>query len=955
VKINQIHLENIRSYEEQTVEFPEGTILIHGENGAGKTSLLMGLFGGLFLSNITNVGNNNFNLADLVRRGADKGHVDLDFEVDGDEYAVGWTMPGEDSGNQSSATLTSPALSEPVSGITNVQREVTALLGMDEDDFSSSAYVKQGEIDRLIEANDRGAMIDSLLGLDQIEEYIERAKLGRRGARRAYERCQERRRGQEENLDSYARDEDGYVGEIQRLDAEIDEAKATVERYQDHIDDKLTPTLNQITDTLERYDTLSTQLSNKETQIDDAESERTEARRSKQESGDQIDQYNAQVADLRAEIDALDDEVEYDLSSAESTADALDAVQEDLLSAQQEKNTRKNDYDTVKEDLVDARTDLGDVANDLDEAQNDESAKTDAIAKAESTVETYEADLHEQLRDLAETLADFEVAANFGGDDPETEDDVDLAVATDALAPLARERIPERRETLSDEINELTGEIGRLETKAERLSKEANELRELGEAGECPKCGQNVNESHVEDEIAEAESERENVEATITEQEDKKQRLQRWSGQLSGIRNTINDLIDFRDDTLAEAREKVEDLREDRADIRKEINDLEDEKANLEATIDDLETTVSDREEAFENAQEAMEGIAATRETVKDADEKYDAIDERKTNIEQEQQNITHADETIEQLDGHLETLRDEREEIEDELGDLDADELRERKTDFENEIKKWEDKRDEAQSHVEDLRDEYARVDTTLDSLRDLKENIDELERRERWADSVREDLEQILLIYNEVQSDLRETYLGYLNEYANDIFKEIYKNSSYQQVIITEEHDETYNTYDYDIQLLRDDGTTEDPANASGGERAVVNLALRAGIYRLIAHIRGADRSTLPPFILDEPTTFLDEGHVGQLEEMLETIKEWDVSQVFVVSHDESLIHGADHECLVTKDGESTSSVEMRLAGTDYEGKPSGGETETEVALSDGSGAAPVSETESNGEGGE
>ena len=156
-----------------------------------------------------------------------------------------------------------------------------------------------------------------------------------------------------------------------------------------------------------------------------------------------------------------------------------------------------------------------------------------------------------------------------------------------------------------------------------------------------------------------------------------------------------------------------------------------------------------------------------------------------------------------------------------------------------------------------------------------------------------------------------------------------------------ITETHDETHDTYDYDIRLLREDGTTEDPRNASGGERAVVNLALRAGIYRLIAQIRGGDQSTLPPFILDEPTTFLDEGHVGQLEEMLDTITGWDVPQVIVVSHDESLIHGADHECLVTKDGDGASQVEMRLAGERYENAPT--DADAGEAREDGEEATP------------
>jgi len=75
MKIKALTLQNIRSYEDQTVDFPDGTILIRGDNGAGKTSLLMGIFGGLFLSKIRNVGTNDFNLDDLVRRGEDKGIV----------------------------------------------------------------------------------------------------------------------------------------------------------------------------------------------------------------------------------------------------------------------------------------------------------------------------------------------------------------------------------------------------------------------------------------------------------------------------------------------------------------------------------------------------------------------------------------------------------------------------------------------------------------------------------------------------------------------------------------------------------------------------------------------------------------------------------------------------------------------------------------------------------------
>lgn len=108
MRIKRLRLQNIRSYADQTVAFPDGTILVHGPNGAGKTSLLMGIFGGLFLSEIRNVGNNSFTLDEFVRRGETKGVVGLTFEVDNIEYTVEWEL--YTTGTPNAATLESPEL-----------------------------------------------------------------------------------------------------------------------------------------------------------------------------------------------------------------------------------------------------------------------------------------------------------------------------------------------------------------------------------------------------------------------------------------------------------------------------------------------------------------------------------------------------------------------------------------------------------------------------------------------------------------------------------------------------------------------------------------------------------------------------------------------------------------------------------------------------------------------------
>ena len=41
--IKKITLKNIRSYKNQIVEFPEGSTLLSGDIGSGKTSVLLGI------------------------------------------------------------------------------------------------------------------------------------------------------------------------------------------------------------------------------------------------------------------------------------------------------------------------------------------------------------------------------------------------------------------------------------------------------------------------------------------------------------------------------------------------------------------------------------------------------------------------------------------------------------------------------------------------------------------------------------------------------------------------------------------------------------------------------------------------------------------------------------------------------------------------------------------------
>lgn len=79
--IKKLKLENIRSYKDQTIDFPPGKTLFEGDIGSGKSTLLMAIEFGFF-------GLGSERAGSLLRAGESDGSVGLQFESDGRLYVV---------------------------------------------------------------------------------------------------------------------------------------------------------------------------------------------------------------------------------------------------------------------------------------------------------------------------------------------------------------------------------------------------------------------------------------------------------------------------------------------------------------------------------------------------------------------------------------------------------------------------------------------------------------------------------------------------------------------------------------------------------------------------------------------------------------------------------------------------------------------------------------------------
>ncbi|MFH1056660.1 MAG: hypothetical protein V1717_02590 [Candidatus Micrarchaeota archaeon] len=79
--LKKLELQNIRSYSDASVEFPDGVVLFEGDVGSGKSTVLYAIEFALF-------GLGDLNASFLLRNSAQSGSVKLDFQVGGKDYSV---------------------------------------------------------------------------------------------------------------------------------------------------------------------------------------------------------------------------------------------------------------------------------------------------------------------------------------------------------------------------------------------------------------------------------------------------------------------------------------------------------------------------------------------------------------------------------------------------------------------------------------------------------------------------------------------------------------------------------------------------------------------------------------------------------------------------------------------------------------------------------------------------
>mgnify|MGYP006275658291 CR=1 FL=1 len=880
---DRLRLRNFKPYVDTDLRLSDGVTVIHGLNGSGKSSLLEACFFALYGSKAL-----DGTLEDVVTNGAEESEVELWFSHDSRSYHVRRELKRYgDQIQTTTCTLESDDETVHRDGATDVRAFVADLLRMDAEAFVNCAYVRQGEVNKLINATptERQDMIDDLLQLGTLEEYRERAGDARLGV----EDVRSTTRGALESVDEQvAEKEDGDLhGRLNSLESTLADVEGKIDNYEQQRE-KAVSTRDQAREVLDEYEQRREELSELESDIEDLEATIREDEAERERLGDRI-------ADLRDRVD----EAETTLEERLSAVGAVDADPETLAARREELDDRE---DAVREELRETRSRVNALRN---QSKNLTQKAAEAAERAEEK-RTRATERDEDAETAAETLAEREESL------AELETEREQLRAEFESAPVSIGEASARREAVREDLEAVRAEIRETSNEASAARSRIEEAERLLDEGKCPECGQPVGGSpHVDG--VDAERERlDELEAALDELNEREAELEESLGraeELVEAENRLGQIADTRElieDGIAEKEAEVEQARERAGELREEADDLESQaeekrevgerkteeaeeaRADVEALEDDLEE--------IEAARDRLDAVEAARESAADADAEIDRLNEKRADI---------ADRNDERRE-FLATKRERRDELREAFDDEQVGSARERLENAEDYIEKVDDALSDLGERRDDLTSRIGAVENELEELEALRERRDALAKRVAELDALHDETRDLETMYGDLRAELRRANVESLERMLNETFELVYGNDAYSHIELDGE---------YELTVYQKNGEPLDPEQLSGGERALFNLSLRCAIYRLLAEgIEGA--APTPPLILDEPTVFLDSGHVSRLADLVEEMRGFGVRQILIVSHDDELVGAADELVRVEKNPTSNRSTVERLA---------------------------------------
>jgi len=176
--LKSVSLNNIRSYIDQTIDFNQGIVVLSGDIGAGKSTILLAIEFALF--GIYDSGNS------LLRKGAAEGSVALTFEIHNHTYTVKRFLKRKPEGiRQTNGYLIINDTKKDLTPI-ELKQHIISLLGYPQESLTKrsliyryTTYTPQDEMKQILyeDAEERINTIRTIFGVDKYQRILENTEI----------------------------------------------------------------------------------------------------------------------------------------------------------------------------------------------------------------------------------------------------------------------------------------------------------------------------------------------------------------------------------------------------------------------------------------------------------------------------------------------------------------------------------------------------------------------------------------------------------------------------------------------------------------------------------------------------------------------------------------------------------------------------------------------------------
>jgi exonuclease SbcC len=847
-------LENFLSYrEQQTLELSELELAcLAGDNGNGKSALLDAITWALWGRARQESGSGKPD-ADLLNRqairseGATEMEVTLQFETGGEPYEVVRNYRESATGKTTRGNVSFFSLGGSRTDLTaGTMRETQSLIdeavGTKYNTFINTAFVIQGQSDQFTQKtpSKRKDVLANVLRLGRFDELADQTRRERKQLHKSQTSAEGRIRSLKKDLDGAEK----RKRELQAKRQKTADVKNQLEKTQD--------------------------------KLEEARNEMEKSRGAKEE----LDRLENKARELSKEIKELSDEyrgLEKDLESYEELLEQEDRI--------------RGEWEAYKEAQK--------KRNGMEDLLSETRACEKQIQKLQAKIDKADEALRRETNEARRRRDDaWDALVDLHGETPESPSEV----------PEAIENRIEELEEKKPELEKLESEIEALENAAERARELREEVRrriaikrsriedeqsflddlEELEGGECPRCGQSLNEEHVDDQFAQSKAKIRALEKDVQDLEEREEALTSKAEEV------------YSEKTSKE--KQAENLQEEINQIPQLAGDLTSARAKKEAYLaaDNRVFDLQSKDDPYQ-----MIGFGAYQDWVDEIEKHQSRIDE----IGYDPKKMAKAKATIKDLEGIGEQMQKlERA--------LDRKSIIEgKKKSIAEEGEELEEEREETRSKIEEVKEEarklpqreqrFQKLQTQLSAEEEKQENLtseigrleglvsadeekqSELEEAEEHLSSLKEKMDRLSHLRDAfgkhgIPSLIIEDAIPQLEARANELLDRITEGMSVR--LETTREKQSGGTSDtLDVIIESASGAARPYETYSGGESFRVDFALRVALSQLLARRSGAPLKTL---VIDEGFGTQDPEGLEAMKQAIAEIAE-DFELVLVITH--------------------------------------------------------------------